>query len=159
MCTKQSHHMVKKQIPTGFFSEQRILKSNYLYLFTFLVFGTPSIAWCKERISYFTINNIQVRPSVQGNIQICQPEGKTAPQGLTNLDVSLHRGPQLFYYIFANVLQVISLVGKNWVVRRGTIGLFPGSAHFANVLQVISLVGGNWVVRRGKIYNYSLHLR
>jgi hypothetical protein len=31
--------------------------------------------------------------------------------------------------MFANVLYVISLVGENWVVRRGTIGLFGGEQY------------------------------
>jgi hypothetical protein len=38
--------------------------------------------------------------------------------------------------IFANILYVISLVGENWVVRRGTIGLFHGSANFGKTSQL-----------------------
>jgi len=48
--------------------------------------------------------------------------------------------------IFANVLQVISLVGENWVVWQGTIGvvrqgtieLFPGSANFGKTSQLFN---------------------
>jgi hypothetical protein len=35
----------------------------------------------------------------------------------------------LFYYIFANVLYVIPLVGETWVVRLGTTGLFGGEQY------------------------------
>ena len=74
---------------------------------------------------------------------------------------------KLFYYIFANVLYVIFLVGGNWVVRRGTIYNYGPLCRktsrfvnlreklfyyiFANVLYVIFLVGENWLARRGTI--------
>ena len=41
---------------------------------------------CGGKMGCSSGNNIQLRPSVQGNIQICQPEGTTTPRGLTNLD-------------------------------------------------------------------------
>jgi hypothetical protein len=37
-------------------------------------------------------------------LSISSPQENNFPLRLTNLDVSLHRGLQLFYYIFANVL-------------------------------------------------------
>jgi hypothetical protein len=36
--------------------------------------------------------------------RVSSPQENNFPLRLTNLDVSLHRGLQLFYYIFANVL-------------------------------------------------------
>ena len=45
--------------------------------------------------------------------------------------------------------------GTNRVVRRGTIGLFPGSATFPQCFIGYLPLGGNWVVRRGTIYNYG----
>ena len=77
-----------------------------IILSTFQVFFKVDV---KNQLSWLQLtvrgDNIQLRPSVQGNIQIWGlARGKTIPWGLTNLDVSLHRGPYLFYYIFANVL-------------------------------------------------------
>ena len=127
---------------------------------------------CKQSQNYKTErkkdNNIQLWPSVQGNIQICQPEGEPPPprvyksgcfpaqSAIRNCfilflplfyrlsplwgEIGLFGGEQQGCFqaahIFANVLYVFSLVGEHWVVRRGTIGLFPGIANFGKTSQL-----------------------
>ena len=118
----------------------------------------------KHTCTLHTTHIIQLRPSVQGNIQICQPEGENnPPRGDKSGCFPTQRAVIVLLYfcqcfigyfpcggklgcsaMFANVLQVISLVGENWVVRRGkigvvrrgTIGLFPGSANFGKTSQL-----------------------
>ena len=44
------------------------------------------------------------------------------------------------------------LVGKNWVVRRGTIGLFPGSANFGKTSQLFYYHMTNLIQSKSIIY-------
>ena len=81
---------------------------------------------------------IQLRPSVQGNIQICQPEGENNP---LRVDKSgcfpTQRAVFVLLYFCQCFIGYLPCGGKlgcsarnNRVVRQGTIGLFPGSANF-----------------------------
>jgi hypothetical protein len=68
--------------------------------------------------------------------------------------------------MFANVLLVISLVGENWVVRRGTIGvvrrgtieLFPGSANFGKTSQLFYYHMTNLIQSKSIRYNNIFYL-
>ena len=69
---------------------------------------------------------------------------------------------QLFYYIFANVLLVISLVGGNWVVRRGTIYIyFPCIREIWRCVHSRKVIfpEGNMTISRVNKFSYLPYAR
>ena len=113
--------------------------------------------------------NIQLRPSVQGSIQICQPEGEVVfPMACPRENNPMRVDKSGCFPIQRAVIALLCCcqcfvgylpcggklgcqAGNNRVVRRETIGLFPGSANFCQCFIGYLPCGGNWVVRRGTI--------